>query len=253
MNEAAIRLHIEKLADGRFLATSVDVSRSGGRRAQHRRSRRDRPRTRSQDRRVVHRARRPRCPPALTDLIGPYASIDLRGPSAFRRVGRLAGFRYREVARRLRRLRYRSTGPGPEATKSGVTSGPAARLPCRAMPETWRREPSVPSFVRRASTSVVSSPRSSMFRGTTTREHRVRRIRPSMSSTLIPGIGWQAADRPPGCGAPTFPPRRRPFACPAAVSAPGASLRGLRNPLAQRLDRSPWQCAQGCWRRRGSR
>ena len=25
MNEAAIRLHIEKLADGRFLATSVDV------------------------------------------------------------------------------------------------------------------------------------------------------------------------------------------------------------------------------------
>ena len=51
-------------------------------------------------------------------------------------MGRLAGFRYREVARRLRRLGYRFDRTGPEATKCGVTREPTVRSPCRVTPET---------------------------------------------------------------------------------------------------------------------
>ena len=50
MNEATIRLHIGKLADGGFLATSVDVPGLVAEGAQHRRGHRNRPGARQEDR-----------------------------------------------------------------------------------------------------------------------------------------------------------------------------------------------------------
>lgn len=63
-------------------------------------------------------------------------------------MGRLAGFSYREVARRLHTSGFASTAPAQAVTRSGVTRKLDGRLRSRIMRETSRRERSGPFSVR---------------------------------------------------------------------------------------------------------
>jgi len=71
-------------------------------------------------------------------------------------MGRLAGFKYREVARKLRTLGFAFDRPGPGSHEvwRNATSGRRVTLPHTA--ETWLKEHSGPSCVRRASVLTTS-------------------------------------------------------------------------------------------------
>ena len=112
MNDATIRLHVEKLADGGCLATSADVPTLGGGGAQRHRSCRNRPGPRPEDCRVVHRASRP-------------CAVRTEPSPGARNPGQAAGARQRAVAAACgqtptasvtRPGRRRSQPPGAAAT-----------------------------------------------------------------------------------------------------------------------------------------
>jgi hypothetical protein len=55
-------------------------------------------------------------------------------------MGRLAGFRYREVVRRLRSFGFQFDRPGPAAMKCGVIRKPEKRSLSRITQAIWQRE-----------------------------------------------------------------------------------------------------------------
>ena len=54
-------------------------------------------------------------------------------------MGRLAGFRYREVAQRLRVFGFRFDRPGAGSHEVGVMRRQAEKLPSRIIPAIWRK------------------------------------------------------------------------------------------------------------------
>ena len=130
MNEATIRLRIEKLADSGFWATSADVP---GLVAYGRSVAETTEISQGLARKIAESCieHGDPLPAGLTDLVELDACIDLLVPGSVPSVGRLAGFRCREVARRLRRLGYRfdRTGPGSHEVWRHVRTGRKITLP----------------------------------------------------------------------------------------------------------------------------
>jgi predicted RNA binding protein YcfA (HicA-like mRNA interferase family) len=55
-------------------------------------------------------------------------------------MGRLAGFRYREVAQRLRAFGFRFDRPGAGSHEVWRHSVTGRKVPSRIIPETWLKE-----------------------------------------------------------------------------------------------------------------
>jgi hypothetical protein len=71
-------------------------------------------------------------------------------------MGRLAGFRYREVARKLRAFGYLFDRQGLVATKCGATLSPATKLRFPTMRAISPKARCAQSSAKPASTSTVS-------------------------------------------------------------------------------------------------